>query len=294
MTRRATLHLTTAALLVAVIAGCGSTSSTGTSATGTSATGTPKPVKSAKEVPSLSAYWTLKRLDLTGPLGSPGVNRQGLGAAKAAVRVGALFTTGAQGDHFCTASAVKSPEHDLILTAAHCVYDRKNGGLKRNIAFVPAFRRGQDPYGVWSPKSFIIDDRWKSSSDPDFDVAFIVLKPRDGKNIGDVLGANSITFNSSYSQVVRVTGYPQTADAPITCVDGTSEQSPTQLRFPCEGFPGGTSGSPWVVRPDVRHLTATIVGVIGGYEEGGSSPDVSYSPYFGAGIKALYERAIKA
>lgn len=270
------------------IVGCGSSSSS------SSSTSSPKPVKSAKEVPSLSAYWTLKRLDLTDPLGSPGVDRRGLTVAKAAVRVGAIFTTGQQGDHFCTASAVKSPEHNLILTAAHCVYDRTNGGLKRNIAFVPAFRHGQDPYGVWSPKTFIIDDRWKTSSDPDFDVAFIVLEPLEGKNVGDVLGANSITFNSSYSQVVRVTGYPQTADAPITCVDRTTEQSPTQLRFPCEGFPGGTSGSPWVVRPDVQHLTGTIIGVIGGYEEGGSSPDVSYSPYFGDGIKALYERAIAA
>ena len=288
MTRLVTFRLVVATLLTGLVAACGSSSSTGAAAS------TPKPDKSANEVPSLSAYWTLRRLDLTDPLGNPGVDRHGLQVAKAAVKVGAIFSTGDQGDHFCTASAVKSPQHDLIVTAAHCVYDSKTGGLKRNIAFVPAFRHGQDPYGVWSPKTFIIDDRWKKSSDPDFDVAFIVLKPQDGKNIGDVLGANSITFNSSYSQVVRVTGYPQTADAPITCVDRTSEQSPTQLRFPCAGFPGGTSGSPWVVRPDVQRLTGTIIGVIGGYQEGGNSPDVSYSPYFGDGIKALYERALRA
>jgi len=32
--------------------------------------------------------------------------------------------------------------------------------------------------------------------------------------------------------------------------------------------------------------------VIGGYQEGGATDDVSYSPYFGARIKALYERAL--
>ena len=229
-------------------------------------------------------------MDLAGPLGlHPALGGR---AAKAAVRVGALFSTGSQGDHFCTASSVQSPRGDLIITAAHCVY--ASGRLRSNIAFVPGYRRGQAPYGVWVPKTFIVDDRWKRSSDPDLDVAFIVLQPQSGKHVANVLGANAISFDTAFSQQVRVTGYPQTADAPITCVNTTIRQSPTQLEFPCQGFAGGTSGSPWVVRPSTRTLTGTIIGVIGGYQEGGNTSDISYSPYFGADIQQLYERALAA
>lgn len=263
-----------------MVAGCAS-----------SATNGAPPVRaSAVEVPSVRSYWSLHRLDHAGPLGlHPGVGER---AAQAAIRVGALFSTSSQGDHFCTASSVQSPLGDLVLTAAHCIYAK--GRLQGNIAFVPGYRRGQAPYGVWLPKSFIVDDRWKRSSDPDLDVAFIVLQPQAGKHVADVLGANALGFDTGYIQQVRVTGYPESADAAITCVNTTSEESATQLRFPCQGFAGGTSGSPWVVRPSLRTLTGTIIGVVGGYQEGGDSSDISYSPYFGADVERLYRRAVAA
>jgi hypothetical protein len=34
-----------------------------------------------------------------------------------------------------------------------------------------------------------------------------------------------------------------------------------------------------------------IVGVIGGYQQGGSTDSVSYSPYLGSDIQHLYEEA---
>lgn len=281
-------RLAVVGLLLAPLAGCAGSNGSNTS-------GTPVATKSAHQVPSLRSYWTLRRLGLASPLGNDLIPMPpGQRVADAAIKVGALFSTEGNEDHFCTASSVKSPDGDLLITAAHCVYDGKNGGLRKNIAFVPAYRHGHTPYGVWTPKSFIIDSRWKSSSDPDLDVAFIVLDKSDGKSVASVLGANDISFDTSYTQTVRVTGYPQNADAPITCVNTTSEFSPTQLRFACEGYSGGTSGSPWVVRLDTRSDTGTIIGVIGGYQEGGDSSDVSYSVYFGDAVRQLYEQALAA
>lgn len=281
-------RLAVVGLLLAPLAGCAGSN-------GSSTSGTPVATKSAHQVPSLRSYWTLRRLGLASPLGNDLIPMPpGQRVADAAIKVGALFSTEGNEDHFCTASSVKSPHGDLLITAAHCVYDGKNGGLRKNIAFVPAYRHGHTPYGVWTPKSFIIDSRWKSSSDPDLDVAFIVLDKSDGKSVASVLGANDISFDTSYTQTVRVTGYPQNADAPITCVNTTSEFSPTQLRFACEGYSGGTSGSPWVVRLDTRSDTGTIIGVIGGYQEGGDSSDVSYSVYFGDAVRQLYEQALAA
>jgi V8-like Glu-specific endopeptidase len=282
-------RLAVAALLLAPLSGCGTTSNAGSASAST-----PAVSKSAHGVPSLRSYWTLRRLGLASPLGHDLVPAPGDRVAAAAIKVGALFSTQGNDDHFCTASSVKSPHGDLLITAAHCVYDGKNGGLRKNIAFVPAYRYGHTPYGVWTPKSFIIDSRWKSSSDPDLDVAFIVLDKSDGRSVASVLGANDISFDSSYTQTVRVTGYPENADAPITCLNATTEYSPTQLRFACQGYSGGTSGSPWVVRLDTRSNTGTIIGVIGGYQQGGDTSDVSYSAYFGADVQQLYERALAA
>jgi hypothetical protein len=38
--------------------------------------------------------------------------------------------------------------------------------------------------------------------------------------------------------------------------------------------------------------TGHIIGVMGGYEQGGDTASVSYSPYFGTAIKKLCDEAI--
>jgi hypothetical protein len=43
---------------------------------------------------------------------------------------------------------------------------------------------------------------------------------------------------------------------------------------------------------DPRSRTGTVVGVIGGYQEGGNSESVSYSAYLGSDVYQLYEQAI--
>lgn len=211
-----------------------------------------------------------------------------------ASRVGAIFSHSASGNHFCTASVVDSPRHDLLITAAHCINGGTNGGPQQDIVFIPGYRDGAAPYGVWTPRKLIVDPRWTNSSDPDYDVGFVVLNSLYGKNIEDVLGANKLGFEPGYSNLVRVTGYPASADAPVACGNWTTEQSPSQLRFDCGGFYGGTSGSPFVTRFDPFSDTGTIIGVIGGYQEGGDTPSISYSSYFGSGIRSLYQRAVAA
>lgn len=207
-------------------------------------------------------------------------------------RVGALFENNASGTHFCTASVVASPGQDLLITAAHCINNGDGSGYNTDIVFVPGYRDGTAPYGIWTPQRLLVAPQWADSADPDFDVGFVVLQPHDGENIQQVLGANKLGFDSGYQYLVRVTGYPSSASAPITCVNWTSQQSATQLRFDCGGYTGGTSGSPWVTDFDPTTGTGTIVGVIGGYQEGGDSPSISYSALLGRGIQQLYQQAI--
>jgi V8-like Glu-specific endopeptidase len=208
-----------------------------------------------------------------------------------ALRVGALFEQDASGNHFCTASVVASPGQDLLITAAHCIHGGKGGTYHTNIVFIPDYRDGTTPFGVWTPQRLLVAPQWASSSDPDYDVGFVTLQPRGGQNIQQLLGASHLAFDPGYQHLVRVTGYPDSANVPIACVNWTSRQSATQLRFECSGYTGGTSGSPWVTRFDSRSRTGTIMGVIGGYQQGGDTPSVSYTAYFGADIQHLYQQA---
>ena len=232
--------------------------------------------------------WALPKTSGDSPDATPSAHTPVL----ASPRVGALFEHDPSGNHFCTASVVASPGRDLLITAAHCIHGGEGGGYRTDIVFIPGYQDGIAPYGVWTPGRLLVDPRWASSSDPGFDVGFVVLRPLGGKNIEDVLGANQIGFDAGFANLVRVTGYPSSANVPVTCRNWTSQQSARQVRFDCGGFFGGTSGSPWITRFDPRTRTGTIVGVIGGYQEGGDTDSISYSAYLNDDIRRLYAQAV--
>jgi V8-like Glu-specific endopeptidase len=250
-----------------------------------------------------AAYWDRTRLLAALPFGLGGrhLPRPGQSAdsrtagARAGLRVGALFEHGPTGNHFCTASVVSSPGKNLLITAAHCINGgRGSSGYDSDIVFIPDYRDGQEPFGVWTPAKLIVAPQWSSSSDPDFDVGFVVLEPHDGKNIEQILGASQLGTDAGYQYLVHVTGYPDSENVPITCVNWTSRFSDSQLKFECAGYTGGTSGSPWVTKFIAGSHTGTIVGVIGGYQEGGDTPSLSYSVRFGPAVLALYRQAVTA
>ena len=203
--------------------------------------------------------------------------------------VGALFTTsaGKLGRHFCTASVVNSPDGDLVITAAHCVSGRSG------MVFVPGYDRGTTPYGVWTVTKVYTDRSWQSSSDPDDDVAFLQVSQHGSiVPIEDVTGAEQLATGTAARQLVEVVGYPDGTDAPITCRNWTREPMADQLEFDCGGYTDGTSGGPFLADVNPQTGQGTVIGVIGGYEQGGLTPQVSYSSLFGAKIAALYQTAV--
>jgi V8-like Glu-specific endopeptidase len=213
-------------------------------------------------------------------------------ATSSNARVGAIFKQDVNGSHFCTASVVDSAGRNLLVTAAHCVHGGKGGDYSSDLVFVPDYRDGNAPQGEWPVTGIVVDQRWIDSSDPDLDVAFVTVGKVGGKNIEDVLGGNSLGVNLGFNRIVQITGYPSNASAPISCLNRTTQQSQYQMRIACTGYPGGTSGSPWLTSFDRATRTGTVIGVIGGYQEGGNSDDVSYSVYFDDDVRNLYDRAV--
>jgi V8-like Glu-specific endopeptidase len=187
---------------------------------------------------------------------------------------------------------VDSPAGNLVITAAHCVYSAGNGP-KSDIAFVPGYHDGQSPYGQWSPARVVVAAAWQNSGDPDADVGFLVMnESASGSSIQSVAGAAGIAFDTGFGQRLTVPAYPIGSGTPVICSSPSKEFSPTQTEFDCGGYPGGTSGAPFLAGADgTSGAHGTVVGVIGGYQEGGNTPSISYSAYFGSAIQALYQTA---
>ena len=87
-------------------------------------------------------------------------------------------------------------------------------------------------------------------------------------------------------------GYPDDTEQPISCTNYAEQFSATQIEFDCQGFPAGTSGGPFLTSPSQANAIPVVYGVIGGYQTGGDTPDVSYSCYFGTAAEQLYTQAV--
>ena len=221
-------------------------------------------------------------------LTAPSRDGQAFGGTPA---VGALFTTsaGQLGQHFCTASVVDSPAGDLAITAAHCIT-----GTSGTLDFVPGYDRGDKPYGVWTVTKVYVDQAWSSSSSPDDDFAFLrVTKAGSSVPVEDVTGAERLsTGTPAARQMVQAIGYPNATNEPVTCRNWLREPMAGQLEFDCDGYTDGTSGGPFLSEVDQATGQGLVIGVIGGYEQGGYTPQVSYSAVLGVTAAALYKKAI--
>ena len=206
--------------------------------------------------------------------------------------VGALFTLtsdGQLGTHFCTASVVDSPDGDLVITAGHCM----NGRTASEVAFVPGYSRGREPFGVWTVSRIIEDQAWLSSADPDHDFAFLVVhRAGAGGDVQKLTGGEAIGIDVPAGQTVTVAGYPDSQDRMISCDNTATAFSPTQYQFDCGGFTGGTSGSPLLADDGTPGGGDTVIGVIGGYQGGGDTASVSYAAKFSSSLSALYKTAL--
>jgi len=205
--------------------------------------------------------------------------------------VGALFDLTASGKlagHFCTASIVMSPHRDLLMTAAHCVSGHPAGRM----VFIPAYHEGHMPFGIWHITKVFVDSKWSANWDPDDDYAFLVTaEAPSGRTIQRALGGERLVFDQPAAETVEVIGYPSDTNAPIICTNETTLVEKTQMEFDCAGFTGGTSGGPFLINVSQKTGFGTLIGVLGGYEQGGDTPSVSYAAQLRNDAAALYRTA---
>jgi V8-like Glu-specific endopeptidase len=190
---------------------------------------------------------------------------------------------------------VHSPHENLLITAAHCMIG-KHLQPAGSIVFAPGYHGGKFPHGVWQVTAKFVDTRWSSERDPNDDVAFLVAG-RPGRHIEKYTGAEFLEADQKLPVRVNVIGYPDTTSRPITCTGPARSYDPGKLRqivFDCGGYTDGTSGGPFLAHVRAKTGLGSVIGVIGGFQQGGNTPSISYSSKFRANVLALYKIATSA
>src|ERR1039458_9983104 len=156
-----------------------------------------------------------------------------------------------------------------------------------DVVYAPYFRNGTTPFGTYAVTGQVFSPGWFPGGRIDRDFAFLTV----AGNVQRRAGAEKIGYSSPVPARVTVEGYSLNG-GPVVCTRKAATietRGQRQLRFTCGGFDNGSSGAPFLTGISRKSGLGTIVGVIGGYQQGGSTSAVSYSSAFGRDIHAVYQ-----
>lgn len=200
----------------------------------------------------------------------------------------------------CSATSVNGPNLSLVVTAGHCVNDGLLGfWYDSNWVFVPGYRHGQRPFGVFPARWLGATAGWLKSGSETTDVGIAVVGRNErGQRLGRAVGGAGIAWNLSPNQVFDIHGYPverpfggkvqrRCAQTPFIGHDPESfffQAGPLTLGARCR-LSGGASGGGWTIRDGVLNSVTSY-----GYAD---DPGTVFGPYFGREVARLYRQAAK-
>ncbi len=200
----------------------------------------------------------------------------------------------------CTAAVIG---RNIIVTAAHCFIGRISGVnyVTTGWMFAPMWHDNQFPYGKWYVHSVYLARNWISTLDPKFDFAVVVLNRRGGRSVGSYTGQDSwnskLVLKPGQSTPVRVVAIPgASSKALISVTRAVAVQASRRLevlKASTPGFGNGASGGPWFYPFNTKTDTGTIIGVTGGYQDGGATDSPSYADFLTGHFSDLMAAAIK-
>lgn len=253
------------ASVVAIVAGTtGTTGTTGSAPSGEAAISTT--TFTAADRRETLAYWTADRMRKV-------VSNIELGHDAASVKpwrgaamktVGRLFFTNEKGqDSYCTATALQSRNRSTVMTAGHCVQlPASPGNHYSNMVFVPGYSEGKRPYGTFAVRTLAMPRSWEH--DDENDVAAVVVDPRKGKSLTDVVGGQAMAVDRKPGGKVTVFGYPDSREERgerlMYCAGTTSKTPDGRQSVHCP-MEGGSSGGPWLADFEKKSGLGKLVSV---------------------------------
>lgn len=211
---------------------------------------------------------------------------------------GVIFIVTPFGLGRCSGTSVNAPNYSVVFTAAHCIHTGGRFGhwMDFNWVFVPGYRYGQRPFGVFPAKWIDTTPQWRTIGSENFDIgAAVVGRNERGQLLAKAVGGAGIAWGLKARQVFDVHGYPaeqpfngQTqrlcSQTPFLGHDADSFlwQGPLNLAVDCN-VTGGASGGGWTIRDGILNSVTNY-----GY---GDDPATDFGPYFGKDAARLYHRA---
>lgn len=175
-------------------------------------------------------------------------------------RAGRLFFKVGSDTSVCSASLIKP---GVVVTAAHCVAEFGTNTGYTDFQYVPAYYKGQAPYGVWTATNiYVMNSYLKGTASCaqagvicTNDIAIMKLAPQAGKYAGNYTGWfgyawNGYGFLEGETQITQL-GYPVSHDGgemmQRTDAGGEVGEEYSNNTIIGSRQTGGSSGGPWLV-----------------------------------------------
>ncbi|HET6999017.1 MAG TPA: hypothetical protein VFI03_10545 [Solirubrobacterales bacterium] len=220
--------------------------------------------------------------------------------ATEASRNGVIFFEDRGGLARCSGTSVNARNFSVVFTAAHCIHSGSRWGrwYRGRWVFVPGYRYGQLPFGVFPAKWLDTTQLWRRTGSENGDVgAAVVMRNERGERLADAVGGAGIAWGLKADQVFDVHGYPAgppfdgetqrlCAGTPFLGHDVSSFiwDGPLNLAVDCN-VTGGASGGGWTIRGGVLNSVTNY-----GHPEDQAT---DFGAYFGKEVARLYGRAAR-
>jgi V8-like Glu-specific endopeptidase len=211
---------------------------------------------------------------------------------------GAIFIETPFGLGRCSGTSVNAPNYSVVFTAAHCIHSggRRGRWIDFRWVFVPGYRYGQRPFGVFPAKWIDTTRQWRTSGSENFDVgAAVVSRNGRGQLLAKTVGGTGIAWGLKQKQIFDVHGYPAAppfdgetqrlcTQTPFLGHDPRSFLMPGPLNLAVDcNVTGGASGGGWTIRGDILNSVTNY-----GY---GDDLATDFGAYFGKEVGRLFHRA---
>jgi V8-like Glu-specific endopeptidase len=200
----------------------------------------------------------------------------------------------------CSGTSVNAPNYSVVFTAGHCIHGggRFGSWLSGRWVFVPGYRYGQRPFGVFPAKWIDTTTQWRTTGSENFDVgAAVVTRNQRGQLLAKAVGGTGIAWGLKAKQTFDVHGYPaerpfngQTQrvcrQTPFLGHDAISFISPGPLNLAVDcNVTGGASGGGWTIKNNVLNSVTNY-----GYPD---DRGTDFGAYFGEEVGQLFRRAAR-
>jgi len=207
---------------------------------------------------------------------------------------GRVFGTIDGGNFAASANVIPSGSGDLVITAAHAVFDISKGKYVDNWVFAPGYTSGNSPNGRWTFRRAVVLSQW-SDNVPEvmnWDIGMALMGTLNGQHIESVVGSQGIAFNNQRGTFRNIFGYPcniQNCQSLVTS-SGNALEYPDPLYLgegtPSSGMGGGASGGPTLASYNSGTGEGTQVSVLSFSIS--TVNNVLWGPYFGNDAQGLY------